>query len=91
MQIPLSKQVRSEAEKVALSHGFSSLQEVVRIFLTKLAAKKIEVTLQESIQLSDKNDKRYMQMTEDFKSNRNVFMAKNASDLTKLLREHSVS
>lgn len=37
LQVPLDRTLRKEAEKQALSQGFSSLQEAVRIFLKKLA------------------------------------------------------
>lgn len=43
LQVPLDSALRKEAEKQALSQGFSSLQEAVRIFLKKLAKGEIEI------------------------------------------------
>ncbi|MBI4080746.1 MAG: hypothetical protein HY430_03175 [Candidatus Levybacteria bacterium] len=91
LQVPLNQQLKSDAERVALSQGFSSLQEVVRVFLTKLATQKIEVSLQESVPLSEENEMRYLQLTRDFQKGKNVYSAKNADDLIKQLNESSVS
>ena len=41
LQVPINSQLRQQAEKAAMSQGFSSLQEIVRLFLTKLAEKGI--------------------------------------------------
>lgn len=43
LQIPMSPTLRKEAEKQALAHGFSSLQEAVRFFLKKLAEGKVDI------------------------------------------------
>lgn len=59
LQVPLDKQLKSNAEKIASDQGFSSLQEIVRVFLTQLASNRVKVTLQESVILSPKNEKRY--------------------------------
>ncbi len=67
LQVPMSTQLKNSAEEIASQQGFSSLQEVVRVFLTKFAAKKMEMSWQEPISLSDSNEKRYSDMTEDFK------------------------
>lgn len=46
LQVPLTRELKNNAEKIALQQGFSSLQEAVRVFLTKLAQKKVEIILQ---------------------------------------------
>lgn len=81
LQVPLDIQLKNNAEKVASSQGFSSLQEIVRVFLTQLALNKVEVTLQESVILSPKNEKRYTDMTNDFKSGKNNYPATDVNDL----------
>ena len=65
LQIPIDKSLRSEAEVAAISQGFSSLQEAVRVFVKRLADKKISVSFEETIQLSPKAIKRYDKMTDD--------------------------
>ena len=91
LQIPINQDLKISAEKEALSQGFSSLQELVRIFLSKVAARRIEITLQEAIMLSEKNEKRYLNMTTDFELGRNVGKAKDVDDLIQKLHETSVS
>lgn len=90
LQIPLDKNLRDVAEKVASKQGFSSLQEVVRVFLTQLASDKIEINIEKSVKLSSKNEKKYSKMTRDFESGRNIFSAENPEDLVSKLNEDQV-
>jgi antitoxin component of RelBE/YafQ-DinJ toxin-antitoxin module len=59
----------------------------VRVFLAKLAAKKVEVTL-DSIVLSEENENRYLTMTKDFETDKNVKTAQNVDDLLTQLNEN---
>ncbi|MDO8619437.1 MAG: hypothetical protein Q7R49_05875 [Candidatus Daviesbacteria bacterium] len=81
LQVPLDKQLKSNAEKIASDQGFSSLQEIIRVFLTQLALNKVRVTFQESVSLSLKNEKRYTGMTNDFQSGKNNHSVTDVSDL----------
>jgi len=57
----MSKELREKATLVAISQGYSSLQETVRIFLTQLADRKIETgfyPIVKEVQLSPKAIKR---------------------------------
>ena len=87
LQVPLTQDLKQNAEKVAREQGFSSLQEIVRVFLTKLAMNKIEVNL-ESIALSASNEKRYTKMTKNFETNNNTYTAKSVDDLVTQLNEN---
>lgn len=86
LQVPLSRELRDNAEKAALAEGFSSLQEIVRVFLSKLAQKKVEVALQEPIYLSKKAEKRYEKITQDFVNDKNIISFSSVDDLMKDLR-----
>lgn len=91
LQIPLSKELKISAEKVALDYGFSSLQEVLRVFMKKFASRKIELTFEEeTTYLSPKAEKRYLKITEDFKKGLNVYTAKDVDDLLKQLHEYKL-
>ncbi len=89
LQIPISKELKSSATAVAKEFGFSSLQEIVRVILNKLARKELTLeitpTPAEYIKLSPAAKKRYAKMTEDFKKSRNIFQAKDVDDLLKQL------
>ena len=85
LQVPVDSQLKQQAEKAAASQGFSSLQEAVRLFLAKLADKRIELTFQETVRLSPKAIKRYNKITRDIEAGRNVFVAKDVDDLMKQL------
>ena len=43
LQIPLDATLRDRAEQAAKAAGFSSVQEVVRVFLNKFSRQAIEV------------------------------------------------
>jgi len=87
LQVPLDKQLKSNAEKAASAQGFSSLQEIVRVFLTQLASNKVEITLQESMNLSAQNEKKYAEMTKDFESGKYIYSANSVDDLISKLNE----
>lgn len=72
LQVPLPKNLKADAVSVAKENGFSSLQEVVRFFLTKFARKEIGVTFERfpAVKLSAKNDRRYAKMVDDVLSGR---------------------
>ncbi|MBP8591073.1 hypothetical protein KBI33_01230 [Candidatus Shapirobacteria bacterium] len=82
LQVPLPKDLKSSASAVAKEYGFSSLQEVVRIFLTKLSKRELAVEIGPApIYLSKKAGERYQKMDEDFKAGKNIFQAVDADDL----------
>jgi antitoxin component of RelBE/YafQ-DinJ toxin-antitoxin module len=87
LQVPITQDLKISAENAAHEQGFSSLQEIVRVFLAKLAANKVAVTL-ESIVLSDENEKRYLSMTGDFEKDKNIYTAQSIDDLLTQLNEN---
>lgn len=69
LQVPISKALRSEATAAAKEYGFSSLQEIVRVLLSKLAKRDLVVHIEEPVvKLSKKNERRYMKMHDDIVS-----------------------
>lgn len=89
LQIPMSKALKQSSQEVANEYGFSSLQDLLRVVLTKLSRRELIVTIEEAqVLLSDKNEQRYLKMSEDFKKNRNIYHAKSAEDLIKQLHEN---
>lgn len=83
LQIPMSKSLRSNAEAKAVDCGFSSLQEVLRVFLTKFSLGEIRFNIEEtpSVQLSQKAAKRYNKMLNDLKENKNFTTVNSVEEL----------
>lgn len=82
LQVPMPRELKESAEKAALNAGFSSLQEVLRVFMKKFANKKIDLAFEEETHyLSPKAEQRYLKIMEDFKNGRNISTAKNVDDL----------
>lgn len=68
--------------------GFSSLQEVIRVLLTKLSKKEFSIRIEEEEEvtyLSKAAEKRYKKAAEDIKAGRNITKTKNVDELLKLL------
>lgn len=81
LQIPMSTELRENSEKTAVEAGFSSLQEVVRIFLKKFSHKELVISFDmPKVKLSVKNEKRYMKMVEDYKKNKNIVRTHTTKD-----------
>lgn len=81
LQIPVSKTLRVKAENAALNSGFSSLQEIIRVFMKKLATRSMEVSFQETINLSSRAKNRYQKMDKDFTLGKNISGARNLKNL----------
>lgn len=88
LQIPMEKTLKSEAEIAAINQGFSSLQEAVRVFIKRLADRKMTVAFEDTIALSPKAIARYNRIDEDLKKGKNIYKAKNIKDLMKQLSEN---
>lgn len=88
LQVPVSKSLRVQAAKAAQKMGFSSLQEVVRVLMAKLAQGMLVVEFRENVRLSPKAEKRYLAMEEDFKKGRNVYKASSVEDFFRQLDEN---
>lgn len=87
LQIPLSKELKLGAEQAALDYGFSSLQEILRVFMKKLALGTVNLSFKEErvVHLSKKNEKRYLKMDEDFEKGKNTYYAKDFDDFIRQL------
>lgn len=91
LQVPMPKDLKEQAEKAALNAGFSSLQEVLRVFMKRFASKKIDLSFEEKVEyLSPKAEKRYAKIMRDIESGKEkVYTAKDADDLLKQLHTHN--
>lgn len=87
LQVPISKSLRDEAVIAAREQGFSSLQEIVRVMLAKLASKQLAISITEEpvVRLSKRAEKRYAKMDKDFKEGKNVFTANSVEELMQQL------
>jgi len=71
LQVPIEKDLKNKAVNVAQKMGFSSLQETVRVFLNQLANEEIRINFEPNVvKLSSKNEKRYLKMIEDIKTDK---------------------
>ena len=91
VQVPVGADLRRKAEIEALKQGFSSLQEALRVFMTKLAAKRINILFEETVALSSRAEGRYAKIDEDFTKGKNIYRAKSINDLMRQLRGNSLS
>ncbi len=89
LQVPISTDLKKSALEAAREHGFSSLQEAVRVILTKFAKREISLNIGEpTIHLSPKAVKRYNKILDDINKGRNIYSAENTDDLMRQLNEN---
>ncbi len=76
----MSSDLRKSAERAAKDQGFSSLQDVIRVLLAKLANRQLAITVED--RLSPKAERRYAKMIKDIESGKEpVYEAKTTQDL----------
>lgn len=89
LQVPMSIELKKKAEAVSRDFGFSSLQEAIRVLLTKLAKKELSLKVTEEVEeithLSKAAERRYKKAVEDIKAGRNVYSPKNKEEFFKML------
>lgn len=68
LQVPINKNIRDQAAIAAEKMGFSSLQEVIRLFLSKVAKNEVNFSFEETVQLSPKAIKRYNRIIDEIDS-----------------------
>lgn len=83
LQVPMPLELRTRAEAVSVDMGFSSLQDVIRLILTKLAKREIGISIEQfpAVRLSKRNEKRYERMVRDFEEGKNIRTFTSVKDL----------
>ncbi len=84
LQIPMPKSLKKSAQEVASEYGFSSLQDLLRVILTKLSRRELIVSIESPVYLSRNNKQRYIKMSQDFAQNKNV---KDFSSVKELIKD----
>lgn len=64
LQLPVSSALKQKATKIAKEEGFSSLQEVIRLFLAKYAEKKIRLNFFSEETKKERAYKKYVKRIE---------------------------
>lgn len=91
VQVPMSKELKDKAEIASADLGFSSLQEVIRVLLTKLSKKEFNLRveeIEEVTHLSAEAEARYKKATNDIKAGKNVTQTNSIDELLSLLNEN---
>ncbi len=86
LQIPMTKSLKQSAQEVANEYGFTSLQDLLRVVLTKLSRRELIVNIETSVHLSKKNAQRYTKMSKDFANGKNIKDFTSVKDLIQNLR-----
>ncbi|MBI4035643.1 hypothetical protein HY383_01715 [Candidatus Daviesbacteria bacterium] len=88
VQVPMSKELKRSAEVVSADLGFSSIQETIRVLLTKLSKREFSLKVEEVEEithLSPATEKKFKKAVADIKAGRNITQAKNIDELLSLL------
>lgn len=88
VQVPMTQELKKKAEIVSSDLGFSSIQETIRVLLTKLSKKEFNLKVEEVEEvtyLSAGAEKRFKKAVRDIKAERNVTKTKNIDELLSIL------
>ncbi len=86
VQVPMKKTLKAQAEAVARDQGFSSVQEAIRLFLTKFARREISVNVgYPDEHLSPRAERRYAKIIGAIKAGKNVTKTENLDQLFAVL------
>lgn len=61
VQVPTTKKLKAAATKRAEDLGFSSLQEILRLFMTKLSRGEVNVSLEENVEYLTPQENRVLE------------------------------
>lgn len=89
VQVPMNKELKDKAEAVSYDMGFSSLQETIRILLTKLSKNEFSLRfeeVEEISRLSPSAERKFSKALGDIKKNKDIYKPKNKKDFLKQLR-----
>ena len=82
----MTKTLKHEAEAAAHDQGFSSVQEAIRVLLTKLSRREIAVNVgYPEEHLSPRAERRYAKIIRDIKAEKNVTNTDNLDQLFAVL------
>ena len=89
VQVPMSQNLKNMAEAVTSDMGFSSLQEAIRVILTKLSKKQLSLRIEEGeeiVDLSPAAERMFKKAVADIKAGRNIYKPKDKEEFFKMLR-----
>ena len=89
VQVPMNKDLKEKAEVVSSDLGFSSVQEAIRVLLTKLSKREFSLKVEEVEEvkyLSPAAEKKFKKAVEDIKAGRNIYKPKSKEEFFKMLR-----
>lgn len=90
LQVPMSRDLKESAWSASNDLGFSSLQEAIRVLLTKLAKKELSLKVTEEVEeiahLSKAAERKFKKAVADIKAGRNIYRPKNKEEFFKMLR-----
>lgn len=89
LQVPMSRELKEKAQSASSDLGFSSLQETIRVLLTKLSKRELTMSVEpveEISYLSRAAEAKFKKAVRDIKAGRNVYRPKNKDEFFELLR-----
>lgn len=90
LQVPINKDLKEKAQSVSRDLGFSSVQEAIRVLLTKLAKKELSLKVTEEVEevtyLSKAAERKFKKAVADIKAGRNIYSPKDKEEFFKMLR-----
>ncbi len=64
LHIPVNKIIKTKAEEAVKTQGYSSLQEIIRVFLSSLARGEVKTTFSSSVELLTESQETHLNKRE---------------------------
>jgi antitoxin component of RelBE/YafQ-DinJ toxin-antitoxin module len=86
VQVPMSLELKKRAEEASSDLGFTSVQEVIRVFLRSLSRKEVAVSVgYPEEKLSAKAIKRYNSIAKEIEEGKGIHQPKNDEEFFDML------
>ena len=88
VQVPMTQELKEKVEIVSSDLGFSSIQEAIRVLLTKLSKREFNLKVEEVEEityLSPAAERKFKKAVEDIKAGRNIYKPRNKKEFFDIL------
>lgn len=87
LQVPMTRELKQKAEIASFDMGFSSLQEIIRVILNKLARKELSISIGDEVP-NERTKKLLLQAKKNLKEGKHSPIFDNAEDAIAWLHKH---
>lgn len=89
LQVPMSKELKHKAEIASFDMGFSSLQEIIRVIISKLARRELSISIDDEVP-NERTRKVLLQAEKDWKAGKGSPIFKTGEEAVAWLEKQGI-